>query len=295
MLETGGEFDVDKAIKIVRDPAGDVLSIEVDADLLRKLNPELSEAALQESSSIQKKKYGLAYDTAQLRQQHRDDLYQVYSDWLAADPDKAEIVPVDPPGKTHDPESGVDLNPDCTGDDCDSWWEGGTFIAEGWDWLTGENSLVGSLAGGVLCMLDSGCEDSYDVGEWLDYNVWQPIGDAVEDGFEAVGDFVEGVGEAVIGGVTTIGTAIHDTLDWIFSDERLKRDIQSQGKYRGMPIYSFNYTWDNADAKPRVGFMATDVEKILPEAVKEVSGFKAVNYQMVNDFLEAGGMETNGN
>ena len=46
LLETGGEFDVDKAIKIVRDPAGDVLSIEVDADLLRKLNPELSEAAL---------------------------------------------------------------------------------------------------------------------------------------------------------------------------------------------------------------------------------------------------------
>jgi len=56
----------------------------------------------------------------------------------------------------------------------------------------------------------------------------------------------------------------------IFSDKRMKKDIKplgSAGKVLGLTAYEFKY---KGDEEKRVGFMAQDVQKVLPEAVEEV-------------------------
>ena len=64
------------------------------------------------------------------------------------------------------------------------------------------------------------------------------------------------------------------------SDRRLKRDIKRIGiTDSGIPLYTFRYK--NSD-QIQVGVMADEAEKILPEAVTEVDGFKVVNYEMLN-------------
>jgi hypothetical protein len=66
---------------------------------------------------------------------------------------------------------------------------------------------------------------------------------------------------------------------FIASDRRLKTDIEKVGKTdAGLPIYTYKYKGDN---KTQMGVMAQDVEKKTPKAVKEVGGFKAVNYALV--------------
>ena len=63
------------------------------------------------------------------------------------------------------------------------------------------------------------------------------------------------------------------------SDRRLKTDIKKVGKTNaGLPIYTYKYKGDN---KTQMGVMAQDVEKKTPKAVKEIGGFKAVNYALV--------------
>jgi hypothetical protein len=62
------------------------------------------------------------------------------------------------------------------------------------------------------------------------------------------------------------------------SDRRVKRDIKQIGEWlNGLPIYLFRYIFD-----PRwfIGFMAQDVEKVMPEAVFEIGGIKHVNYRL---------------
>lgn len=62
------------------------------------------------------------------------------------------------------------------------------------------------------------------------------------------------------------------------SDIRVKRDIKQIGKWiNGLPIYLFRYIFD-----PNwfVGFMAQDVEKVMPEAVFEIGGIKHVDYSL---------------
>jgi len=64
------------------------------------------------------------------------------------------------------------------------------------------------------------------------------------------------------------------------SDRRLKHFIRETGVKlaNGLKIYAYRYLWDDID---RVGVMADDVEKVMPKAVHEIGGFKAVNYSMV--------------
>ena len=64
----------------------------------------------------------------------------------------------------------------------------------------------------------------------------------------------------------------------MFSDERLKENITQIGSFNGLGVYEFNYLWSPAKM---VGFIAQEVEKVLPEAVKEILGYKAVDYGKV--------------
>lgn len=59
------------------------------------------------------------------------------------------------------------------------------------------------------------------------------------------------------------------------SDRRMKENISEIGHYGKLPIYEFNYLGEEI---VRSGFMAQDVEKVVPEAVVDIGIFKMVNY-----------------
>ena len=65
----------------------------------------------------------------------------------------------------------------------------------------------------------------------------------------------------------------------MLSDSRLKENVTRSGEYNGFPIYEFNYKGEPGRFR---GVMAQDVERIRPEAVVEMNGFKAVRYDMIN-------------
>lgn len=65
-----------------------------------------------------------------------------------------------------------------------------------------------------------------------------------------------------------------------FSDRRLKTDIKLIGKTgMGLNKYSFRYKSDPSTV--HIGVMADEVEKVKPEAVTEINGYKAVYYSMI--------------
>ncbi len=64
------------------------------------------------------------------------------------------------------------------------------------------------------------------------------------------------------------------------SDRRVKTAIHRIGKwFNGLPLYLFSYIDDPAKMV-RMGFMAQDVEKVMPAAVVTINGTKWVNYEL---------------
>jgi len=64
----------------------------------------------------------------------------------------------------------------------------------------------------------------------------------------------------------------------LFSDRRLKEDVEEVGSVAGFPLYKFRY---KGMPERRLGLMAQDVEKRLPHAVGESGGYKTVDYAAV--------------
>ena len=81
------------------------------------------------------------------------------------------------------------------------------------------------------------------------------------------------------GAMSTVGSlaGIVGSLAPIFaaSDERLKENIKQVGVLNGFNIYRFNYLWS---PKKFIGVIAQEVERIMPEAVKKVNGWRMVDY-----------------
>ena len=78
-----------------------------------------------------------------------------------------------------------------------------------------------------------------------------------------------GLGQGLIGAGGSIGAAA--MLAPALSDRREKKDIKPLGKsgsILGLKTYSYKYKGDD---KERMGVMAQDVQKVLPEAVEEVN------------------------
>jgi Chaperone of endosialidase len=86
-------------------------------------------------------------------------------------------------------------------------------------------------------------------------------------------------------GISGLGSGIAS----IFSDERLKDDIEPVGElYDGQQIYSYKYKDD--PFRTHIGLMAQDVENLIPDAVSEIGGFKAVDYGKATSYAaELGG------
>lgn len=65
-------------------------------------------------------------------------------------------------------------------------------------------------------------------------------------------------------------------LEW--SDRILKKNIQQIGEENGYPLYEFEYNWSPVK---RIGVMAQDVLKKMPDAVEKVGSFLTVNYDKI--------------
>lgn len=67
----------------------------------------------------------------------------------------------------------------------------------------------------------------------------------------------------------------------MFSDRRLKKNIieWTYDAVLGLQTYFFNYIWDKDGAPLRYGFMAQEVERLYPDCVTNILGFKAVDYR----------------
>lgn len=59
------------------------------------------------------------------------------------------------------------------------------------------------------------------------------------------------------------------------SDERAKDELEEIGEYNGIPIYA--YTLKHSGER-KIGVLAQDLERIRPGAVRELAGWKLVNY-----------------
>jgi len=71
-----------------------------------------------------------------------------------------------------------------------------------------------------------------------------------------------------------------------FSDRKLKQDIEFIGLENGHKIYEFSYKAQ--PDKRYIGVMADEVEELNPKAVKEIDGYKAVDYDLIGvNFREA--------
>ena len=62
------------------------------------------------------------------------------------------------------------------------------------------------------------------------------------------------------------------------SDKRLKRSIIKVKNFKNVNIYLFKYLWSDVW---NLGVMAQEIEKIIPEAVIDINGYRAVNYSLL--------------
>lgn len=82
-----------------------------------------------------------------------------------------------------------------------------------------------------------------------------------------------------------ITVAWHASGIFTLSDRRLKENLREVGDLRGvLPVYEYNYIGQD---QKRVGVMAQDAEKVVPDAVVQFRRFKAVNYDRVIERLAA--------
>lgn len=79
-----------------------------------------------------------------------------------------------------------------------------------------------------------------------------------------------------VGGL--LGSGVGGALGGLFSDRRLKKNIKRIGSVGDLGVYSYQYIWGG----PRqVGFMADEVAKVSPQAVKDFGGLKVVDYEAI--------------
>jgi len=78
-----------------------------------------------------------------------------------------------------------------------------------------------------------------------------------------------------MGGLMNLGGSLGGAAINRWSDIRLKENIEKVGKYNGHNLYEYNYIGND---NKELGVMAQEIEKVIPSAVMEICGYKAVNY-----------------
>jgi hypothetical protein len=166
------------------------------------------------------------------------------------------------------------------------------YISQLQPFLGASNAAAGGIAG-VNMGQGNAIAGQQDMLAQLGYQTQTGIGNANANadlaGLQASGNFwnmLGGLGGMKTSGGGTVGgnaiSGLGSMLGSVFSDERLKEDVETVGElFDGQPVYKYRYI---GDPKWQIGLMAQDVEKIIPEAVHEIGGFKAVNYNVATGY-----------
>ncbi len=89
-------------------------------------------------------------------------------------------------------------------------------------------------------------------------------------------------GASALGG-SGLGSALMSGIGAIFSDERLKEDIEPVGElYDGTNVYRYHYKDDPNTM--HIGVIAQEIAKDRPDAVHDIGGFLAVDYGRATDY-----------
>jgi hypothetical protein len=75
-----------------------------------------------------------------------------------------------------------------------------------------------------------------------------------------------------------LGSGLGGAIGGLFSDRRLKKNIKRIGSMGKLGIYTYQYIWGGPQ---QVGFMADEVAKVSPGAVKDFGGLKVVDYEAI--------------
>jgi hypothetical protein len=101
---------------------------------------------------------------------------------------------------------------------------------------------------------------------------------------------IMGVGSMFAGGANSAASGAAGAglgMLAMFSDPDLKTDAQEVGKLNdGQKIYSYRY---KGDPTTRIGLMADEVQKAVPEAVGILGGYRTVNYKTATARAAKGG------
>ena len=122
----------------------------------------------------------------------------------------------------------------------------------------GAREMAGGVATFNANMLDS--RANQQLNNWASMNAARMQAGALNQ--QGTMGMISGIGQGLLQGAGTAALA--------FSDKRMKKEIKPLGKsgsVLGLKMYSYKYKGDD---KPRIGVMAQDVQKVLPEAVQEV-------------------------
>jgi hypothetical protein len=84
---------------------------------------------------------------------------------------------------------------------------------------------------------------------------------------------------------TTENPGLKDIIGPIFSDSRVKENIQHQGQIEGVDVYTYNYIWDK---EPKFGVMAQDLlDSAYASAVTvHESGYYQVDYAQLPQAIQ---------
>ena len=121
----------------------------------------------------------------------------------------------------------------------------------------GAQQMAGNVASFNANMLDS--RANQQLNNWASMNAARMQAGALNQ--QGTMGMIGGIGSGLLQGA---GMAL------AFSDKRMKKEIKPLGKsgsVLGLKMYSYKYKGDD---KQRIGVMAQDVQKVLPEAVQEV-------------------------
>ena len=122
----------------------------------------------------------------------------------------------------------------------------------------GAREMAGGVATFNANMLDS--RANQQLNNWASMNAARMQSSALNQ--QGTMGMISGIGQGLLQGAGTAALA--------FSDKRMKKEIKPLGKsgsVLGLKMYSYKYKGDD---KQRIGVMAQDVQKVLPEAVQEV-------------------------
>jgi endosialidase-like protein len=147
------------------------------------------------------------------------------------------------------------------------------YVSQLQPYLGASNSAASGIAG-VNTGLGNATASQYGNLANLNYTAATGIGNANANATLAQNQANQNQWNAVMG----VGTAALG----MFSDVRLKEDAAKVGElYDGQEIYRYRYigspVW-------QIGLMAQDVEKVEPDAVSEVGGYKMVRYDKATQY-----------